>query len=390
MINANSPFLRRREMAKSALLGGASLLLGAQGPAQAEGPPAGKERLNVRDFGATGDGKTDDTKALQRALDAAGELQGALFVPPGVYLCADLQMRPNTALLGIPTWDYHQAGGTVLRLADSAAKCLLNIGTATGGTINGLGFDGAGLGQGIHGIFLDKPSYGKHEDAFRIERCQVARFTGDGVNLAHAWCFSVRHSMLAYNQGDGLCLRGWDGFLSDNWFSGNRRAGFAARDENASVTFTANRVEWNGQENVLITGGDGYQITGNFLDRAGTNGLALRNGRHLSMQKTITGNYFKRSGKQAEAASHDSSHLLIEGAQGVTCVGNNFQSGRDDGGKGVWSPTHGIVCKNLQNCVIANNVMHEGALQQLIIDLGEHGEGVVLKDNPGSLFKIPE
>ena len=102
---------------------------------------------------------------------------------------------------------------------------------------------------------------------------------------------------------------------------------------------------------------------------------------------TITGNYFKRSGKQAEAASYDSSHLLIEGAQGVTCVGNNFQSGRDDGGKGVWSPTHGIVCKNLQNCVIANNVMHEGALQQLIIDLGEHGEGVVLKDNPGSLFE---
>ena len=60
------------------------------------------------------------------------------------------------------------------------------------------------------------------------------------------------------------------------------RAGFAARDENASVTFTANRVEWNGQENILITGGDGYQITGNFLDRAGTSGLALRNGRHLA------------------------------------------------------------------------------------------------------------
>jgi hypothetical protein len=31
--------------------------------------------------------------------------------------------------------------------------------------------------------------------------------------------------------------------------------------------------------------------------------------------------------------------------------------------------------------------MHEGALKELIVDLGGHGEGFVLKDNPGSLFK---
>ena len=90
------------QMAKSALLGGASFLLGAPGPARAEGPAASQATLNVREFGATGDGKTDDTKAIQRALDAAGEVRGAVFVAPGVYLCADLQMRPNTALVGVP------------------------------------------------------------------------------------------------------------------------------------------------------------------------------------------------------------------------------------------------------------------------------------------------
>ena len=390
MTETDSSFLGRRKLAKSALLGGASFLLGTQNPARAQGPAASQEHLNVREFGATGDGKTDDTKAIQRALDAAGEVRGAVFVPPGVYLCAELRMRPNTALVGVPTWDYHGASGTVLRLADGAAKCLLNIAGAWGATIDGLGFDGAGLGKGIHGIFLDKPDYGEREDAFRIERCQVVRFTGDGVNLAHAWCFSVRHSMLAYNQGDGLSLRGWDGFLSDNWFSGNQRAGFAARDENASVTFTANRVEWNGQENLLITGADGYQITGNFFDRAGTCGIALRKGRRSCFQMTLSGNFLKRSGKLADAASQDSCHILIEGAEGVTCVGNNLQAWRDDGPTGAWSPAYGIVCKNLRNCVIANNVLHEGALRQLILDQGGHGEGVVLKDNPGSLFKIPE
>ena len=108
MTNSDSTFLGRREMAKSALLGGASFLLGAQTPARAEGPAASQERISVREFGATGDGKTDDTKAIQRALDAAGEVRGAVFVPPGVYLCAELQMPPNTALVGwrsmAPVW----------------------------------------------------------------------------------------------------------------------------------------------------------------------------------------------------------------------------------------------------------------------------------------------
>lgn len=371
-------------MAKSALLGGTSFLLGAQRPARAGGPTTTPLNINVREFGATGDGKTDDTKAIQRALDAAGEVRGAAFVPPGVYLCADLQMRPNTALVGVPTWDYGGAGGTVLRLTSDAARCLLNIAGAAGATMDGLALDGAGLGQGIHGIF--KPDDGKHAEAFRIERCLVARFTGDGVSLSDAGCFSVRHSMLAFNRGDGLRLGGCDGFLIDNWFSGNQGAGFGAR-EAASVTFTANRVEWNGQENLLITGGNSYQITGNLFDRAGTCGIALRNGRRRCFQMTITGNYFRRSGKRADAASHDSSHILIEGAEGVTCVGNNLHVGRDDDNKGVWTPAFGIVCKNLENCVIANNVLHEGAMRQLIVDQGGHGEGVVLKDNPGSLFK---
>ena len=385
MTDLSSTFLGRRAMAKSTLLGGASFLMGARGMAGAEGPPTSHEWINVRELGAAGDGKADDTKAIQRALDAAGEVKGAVFVPPGVYLCADLQMRPGTALVGIPTWNYSGPGGTALRLASGEAKCLLNIGGARGATIDGLALEGGELGKGVHGIFLDKPNYLQHEDSFRIERCQVVRFTGDGVNLSHAWCFSVRQSMLAYNHGDGLRLRGWDGFLSDNWFSGNRRAGFAAREENASVTFTCNRVEWNGEENLLITGADGYQITGNFFDRAGTCGIALRNGRGSCNQMTITGNFLKRSGKNADAASYASCHIFMEGAQGVTCVGNNFQVGRDDGSAGAWSPAYGIVYGSLQNCVIANNVLHKGALRQLLVDLGGHGEGVVLKDNPGSL-----
>lgn len=375
----------RRELARSAMMGGASLFFGSERMNAAPAPVAG-ELVNARKLGATGDGKTDDTAALQRALDAAAQTSGGVFVPPGAYLTHELHVRPGTALIGTAAWNYSGPGGTVLRLASADATCLLNLTDARGSSIEGIALDGRGLGRDIHGMFVNRTEYAKHEDGFRIERCQVARFSGDGANLARVWCFSIRHSMLAYNRGDGLNLRGWDGFLLDNWFSGNQRAGFAARHENASITFTANRIEWNREENMLITGGDGYQITGNFFDRAGTCGIALKKSRVACTQVTITGNFIKRSGKLADPESHDSSQILLDGAQGVTCVGNSLQSGRDDGNAGTFSPTYGIVYQGLEHCVIRDNVLRDGALRQLLLDLGGHGEGVVIGDNPGRLF----
>jgi hypothetical protein len=205
------------------------------------------------------------------------------------------------------------------------------------------------------------------------------------MNLNKAWCFSVRHCEMISNRADGMTLHGWDAFLLDNWFSSNGRAGFAAREENASVTFTANRVEWNGEENLVIAGGDGYQITGNFFDRAGTVGIALRKNSRSCVQVAITGNFIKRSGKMAKAETHESAQVVMDGGAGITFTGNVLQTGRDDGNAGVWSPTYGIVYGGLKDCVIANNTLHEGALKELMVNLRGHGEGVVVKDNPGSL-----
>jgi len=386
MAETYSTFLNRRDLARSAMIGGASLLFSGAAQASTEASET-HEFIDVRKLGAAGDGKTDDTRILQQALDAAGETSGAVFVPPGVYLTQELHVRPGIALTGIPAWNYGGPGGSVLRLANGESTCLLNLTDARGATIEGLALDGRGLGRNVHGLFVDRSEYPKHEDGFRIERCQVARFSGDGASLMRVWCFSVRHSMFAYNQGDGLNLRGWDGFLIDNWFSGNGHAGFAARQENASITFTGNRIEWNNEENMLVTGGDGYQITGNFFDRAGTCGLALRRNHASCTQMTITGNFFKRSGKLADPESHESSQIFLDGSRGITCVGNNLQAGRDDGGGGKFSPSYGILYKGLQNCVITNNVLHDGALRLLLLDLGEHGEGVAVRDNPGRLFE---
>ena len=56
--------------------------------------------FNVRDFGAKGDGQTDDTAAFQKALDAAGAAGGGVvFAPRGNYLFAGRLNVPNAVTL---------------------------------------------------------------------------------------------------------------------------------------------------------------------------------------------------------------------------------------------------------------------------------------------------
>lgn len=55
--------------------------------------------LNVRTFGATGDGKTKDTKAIQQAIDRCSVFGGGeVLAPAGEYLTGALALRSNTLL----------------------------------------------------------------------------------------------------------------------------------------------------------------------------------------------------------------------------------------------------------------------------------------------------
>jgi polygalacturonase len=60
---------------------------------------AEKPSLNVRDFGATGDGTVKDTAAIQKALDACATAGGGrVLVPEGAYLTGSLVIGAGTTL----------------------------------------------------------------------------------------------------------------------------------------------------------------------------------------------------------------------------------------------------------------------------------------------------
>lgn len=55
--------------------------------------------IDVKDFGVVGDGKTDDTKALQRALDSVQPAGGKVVIPKGTFMVNALQgiqIKSNT------------------------------------------------------------------------------------------------------------------------------------------------------------------------------------------------------------------------------------------------------------------------------------------------------
>ena len=86
--------LARRSFLKAA---GAGLLpppLAAQSAAKPS-----QVTLNVRDFGATGDGATKDTAAIQQAIDRCRVLGGGeVLVPAGNYLTGAIALRSHTIL----------------------------------------------------------------------------------------------------------------------------------------------------------------------------------------------------------------------------------------------------------------------------------------------------
>lgn len=99
-----------------------------------------REYVSVKDFGAVGDGVTDDTAAFHAARDGAGAGQD-IYVNPGVYIV-------DTCMLNVPNQNWVLAKGAEIRSVDGATKDAFVI-TANDVRISGSGtFYNGGLAAG--------------------------------------------------------------------------------------------------------------------------------------------------------------------------------------------------------------------------------------------------
>ena len=162
------------------LLAGLVLLPLVFVPSVQSAEAGGGQFYNVRAFGATGDGKTLDSPAINKAIAACAEDGGGtVLLPAGIYLSGSIQLKsnirlqiePGATLLGAPqslnAYDqeepftgraYQDGGHTFFHNSLIWGENLTNISITGQGTIDGLGLttgdgnedrmDGFGGGRG--------------------------------------------------------------------------------------------------------------------------------------------------------------------------------------------------------------------------------------------------
>lgn len=119
--------------------------------------PASSGVYKVTEYGALGDGTTDDTTAIQAAIDAASSAGGGtVFFPKGTYLItAALNLKSYVNLKGV-VGAWNTAKGSVIKTASTTINMLYYTSAGTGlvsATIENLRLEGPASGTG-RGIYL--------------------------------------------------------------------------------------------------------------------------------------------------------------------------------------------------------------------------------------------
>jgi polygalacturonase len=181
--------------------------------------------LNAKDFGAVGDGRSDDTAALQRAMDQAAQGQTLLNIPNGNYVVTEtLAASSNLTLVGdnATLWTAIPEHGN-----SSGPVPTLQINGAQNVTVQGLRINGRGADF--------EPDEYKHcvsiegSDSILIEDCMFFDAKGDGLILndikrgVHNSNVTVRRTICAGNFRLGLAVTDAENALfEDCVFIGNR------------------------------------------------------------------------------------------------------------------------------------------------------------------------
>lgn len=179
--------------------------------------------VNVKSLGAKGDGTTNDTNAIQNAVNLVGENGGGVvFIPRGTYLTNTIYVRyPNVIIQGAGI------GATVLTLVPMAIGSVIQIANYNNplyrGTVkNSRVFDmeingnrqnqknGSNAADGIHIGIRVEDAVNTHIERVKVHSCDGYGIGIVGGNLPHREGLVIRDAEIFNNNYDGIDIK--DGF----------------------------------------------------------------------------------------------------------------------------------------------------------------------------------
>ncbi|MGH7014669.1 MAG: glycosyl hydrolase family 28-related protein [Stellaceae bacterium] len=195
------------ELGRRGLFGaGAALgIAAAARPAQAAPP---RRVLNAADFGAVGDGRADDTAALQKALDRTFAAGGTvLMVPPGTYrLTRTLRIEfghGTSGNLGRQSGVVGHGARLDSEIADGG-NVLEILCRATARFVLVEGLDILGRGREGHGIYVECDGGGVYFYNFCLRDVNVQGCGGDGCRLVgNVFEGQILNAYFRSNKGNG-------------------------------------------------------------------------------------------------------------------------------------------------------------------------------------------
>ena len=291
--------------------------------------------INVKRFGAKGDGSNDDTTAIQNALNFArvntyaGNIRYVYF-PLGVYICSSVTFPSGCTVKFIG-----ETNTTEIRQKPNSTDHLLKIPLTSIPEIGSISLTGQKTLQinpnnAIH--FLDGSS--GYYKAGHIDNVKIFNFKGDGV---HGGAFKqdlhIIKSEILYNDGYGI----YQPLTSADWFISHTESGFSGLDGG----YFGNQVQIN---NCAFFRNKGSGIVMGSRQRWSviTNTMIDKNYKHgLSIVATLTdgsGNEEPcgisvsecRFDNNSQEADNTYSHISIQNANGVKISDNDFQRSPTD------------------------------------------------------------
>ena len=310
-----------------------------------------RESVSVKDFGTVGDGVTDDTAAIQAALDSGNDV----FIPTGTFLHSGL------VISNIGQTVYGFGNNHILKLKNGANKSSINV-SANYVTIKDISINGNATGQtnnteeNASGIFtmgvsnlsvlncnIEYPkrngiaSSAKNEFCiYRNNRIYAPGFIGIyNVSSAYPTLHSVIEGNTIHSPGqDGIGTTGFQhSTISNNTIYNPTVAGIAMEARCDNSTVTGNTVRGTGvgsnANGIQVNDSVGVSVSSNSV--YGTSvGVSVAGG-PTSKMVSVTANTINdcRVGVQVDASASQTASSLNCYKYGVTVIGNAIGGSRE-------------------------------------------------------------